>query len=305
MTLPIASTDVNLAERIELACLLEATAAKPGNVHPTASFVDLSYQDFVVAARLIGQAMGENSGGVGELVLAAAKAVDEQVSKNVNLGIILLMAPLVVAHRRGGIEQHLDDVLDGLTIEDAKAVYEAIRTMKPGGLSTTPSQDVSQEPTETLLAVMRLAADRDAIAAEYATGFTVVRRNGLPWLEMTSEDFWDDWEQHVTGLFLHLLSSLPDTLISRKTDRQTSYEVTQKATAILDAGWPHTLESQTLQKEFDVYLRADGNSLNPGTTADLVAATLLAGILMGMLPVSAEKVSWFKNVCREKGGQLG
>ena len=39
-----------LAEQIELACVLEATARKPGNVHPGASFDDLCYDDFVKAA---------------------------------------------------------------------------------------------------------------------------------------------------------------------------------------------------------------------------------------------------------------
>ncbi len=35
------------------ACLLEATARKPGNVHPAASFADLTYADFVRSAHVI------------------------------------------------------------------------------------------------------------------------------------------------------------------------------------------------------------------------------------------------------------
>jgi triphosphoribosyl-dephospho-CoA synthase len=34
--------------------------------------------------------------------------------------------------------------------------------------------------------------------------------------------------------------------------------------------------------DFDASLRTDGNRLNPGTTADLVAATLLAALLSGV-----------------------
>jgi triphosphoribosyl-dephospho-CoA synthase len=40
----------NLAALIESACLMEATARKPGNVHPGASFADLCHRDFVVSA---------------------------------------------------------------------------------------------------------------------------------------------------------------------------------------------------------------------------------------------------------------
>ncbi len=40
-----------------LACLLEATAPKPGNVHRGADFEDLSFGDFLVAATMISPAM--------------------------------------------------------------------------------------------------------------------------------------------------------------------------------------------------------------------------------------------------------
>jgi len=46
---------MNLAAQIEIACILEASAPKAGNVHPQASFVDLCFDDFVRAARLIAQ----------------------------------------------------------------------------------------------------------------------------------------------------------------------------------------------------------------------------------------------------------
>jgi len=53
-----------------LACLLEATARKPGNVHPTASFRDLTYADFVRSAHSIGPSF-EHAGewSVGRIVL--------------------------------------------------------------------------------------------------------------------------------------------------------------------------------------------------------------------------------------------
>ena len=43
----------SLESMIELSCLLEASAYKPGNVSPVASFPDCRYEDFVSSARVI------------------------------------------------------------------------------------------------------------------------------------------------------------------------------------------------------------------------------------------------------------
>ena len=45
--------DRNLEEMIRAACVLEAAARKPGNVHPLRSFPDLTYRDFVLSAEAI------------------------------------------------------------------------------------------------------------------------------------------------------------------------------------------------------------------------------------------------------------
>ena len=41
---------------------------------------------------------------------------------------------------------YLHAVLDGLTAEDARQVYEAIRLAQPGGLGESPAMDVRGEP---------------------------------------------------------------------------------------------------------------------------------------------------------------
>ena len=80
-------------------------------------------------------------------------------------------------------------------------MYAAIRQAAPGGLGRAAAQDVTDEPTMTLLGVMQLAADRDGIAREYATAFEVTfgtgapaldwaRRDGLCWNEAKREAPW-------------------------------------------------------------------------------------------------------------------
>jgi HEAT repeat protein len=57
-------------------------------------------------------------------------------------------------------------VLAATTVDDARDVYAAIRLAAPGGLGTVDDQDIADEPTQTLLDVMRLAAGRSG--AEHA-----------------------------------------------------------------------------------------------------------------------------------------
>src|SRR5436189_5752134 len=55
VTLP-ARQAADVAAAAQLACLLEASAPKPGNVSPFASFRDATYEDFLASAAAIGPA---------------------------------------------------------------------------------------------------------------------------------------------------------------------------------------------------------------------------------------------------------
>ena len=86
-----------LAELIRTACILEAQARKPGNVHPAAAFSDLCYDDFVLASQAVAEVLPAAAEiGVGKSILQAVIRTRELVNRptNPNLGIILLLAPL-------------------------------------------------------------------------------------------------------------------------------------------------------------------------------------------------------------------
>src|SRR5947209_2540150 len=118
----------NLHDWTALACIWEATARKAGNVNPQRSFRDLAYSEFVVSAVAIAPvfAAGQRD-GVGNLVLRAIQATRRLVRSNTNLGIVLLLAPMAVASADGTLRETLPAVLDRLTVEDSRLVYEAIR----------------------------------------------------------------------------------------------------------------------------------------------------------------------------------
>jgi triphosphoribosyl-dephospho-CoA synthase len=278
----------------QIACLLEVTARKPGNVHRFRDSADLQFLDFLLSAAAIGPALDRASReGVGSTVLAAVESTRQVVSTNTNLGMILLLAPLAAVPKDDNLTDGVERVLSATTVEDARGVYQAIRLAAPGGLGLATEQDVASEPAVTLREAMAMAADRDMVARQYANGFLEVLKEALPIMRLALEAG-QALEIALITTFLGILARHPDSLIVRKFGIDRAGEVTEKAAAILVSGWPVGHESKRLIEAFDAWLRAEGNRLNPGTTADLVTAALFAALRDGTisLPRPAGPINW-------------
>jgi triphosphoribosyl-dephospho-CoA synthase len=272
----------SVAQHAFLACLLEATARKPGNVHPDAEFDDLIYADFVRSAVAAAPAF-ENAveRGVGATVLDAIQRTQSAVARNTNLGIVLLVAPLACVPAEISLGKGIPDVLSSLGQRDAEEVYDAIRLANPGGLGRVDDQDLSDFPSVTLLEAMRLAADRDGVAAQYAFNFSTVFAGAKRLAQF--EPFAARWTEAVVDLHVWLMAEFPDTLIARKCGADVVGESARRATAVLDAGGIETTAGKAKLAELDLWLRADGHRRNPGTTADLVAGCLFAALREGVV----------------------
>jgi triphosphoribosyl-dephospho-CoA synthase len=274
-----------LEHQIRSACILEAAARKPGNVHPHASFPDLNYQDFVDSAEAVSPILARTvETGVGQAVLDAVRDTQDRLQRNTNLGIVLLLAPLAAVPSGVKLVDGIEAVLTGLSLHDAELVYEAIRLAHPGGMGQVPEQDISASPTQPLVDVMRLAADYDLIARQYTDNFSIVLGIGMPYLARAG-DFVQHWETAIIGLQLKLLSQYPDSLIQRKCGREIASEASQRARGLLHSSGPGNQMTQDKLDEFDRWLRADGHRRNPGTIADLIAASLFAAFRDGGLPI--------------------
>jgi triphosphoribosyl-dephospho-CoA synthase len=268
----------------QLACVLEASAEKPGNVTPSHDFDDTSYEDMLRSGIALGAELDRVSErSVGETVLAAVRASRDAAGANTNLGIALLLAPLARAALGGGqLRERLGDVLRALTVDDARAAYAAIRLAAPGGLNETVEHDVRDEPQVTLREAMAAAAQRDTIASEYVTDYAVTFDLGLPALADGLADGLGARDA-IVELALHLLAAVPDTLIARKRGAAAASRVAAGARQALSAGGVRSARGRTALTEFDASLRRDGNALNPGTTADLVTAVLFVALVEGVL----------------------
>ena len=273
-----------VAAAAQLACLLEVSAPKPGNVSPFAGFRDARYEDFLASAAAIGPALtaaAERS--LGATIRAAVEATARWAPSNTNLGLVLLLAPLARAALTPGgasLRARLAATLAATTVADARDAYAAIRLAAPGGLGRAPDQDVAGTPSATLRDVMALAVERDAIAREYASDFRSTFELGAPALRAALADRLP-WRDAVVETYLALLGAAPDTHIARKLGLPAAITVQQRGRSVLDAGGVRTAAGREAIAALDGELRDEANTLNPGATADLTGAAIYLVLLEG------------------------
>jgi triphosphoribosyl-dephospho-CoA synthase len=277
-------TREEIAAAAQLACLLEASAPKPGNVSPGIAFHDTRYEDFVASAAAIAPAfLDAGVQPIGETIRRAIEDTRRWTSANTNLGIVLLLAPLArAAHasRPKSLRDRVREVITATTVSDAAAVYSAIRIARAGGLGVVAEEDVAASPSVTLAAAMELASDRDDIAREYVTGFARTFTVGTPALTKARGSGLD-WPDAIVECYLALLADSPDTLITRKLGPDAANEVRARAVEVRAAGGMRTNPGRRAVASFDLELRDARNSRNPGTTADITAAAVFVVLLNG------------------------
>jgi triphosphoribosyl-dephospho-CoA synthase len=270
-----------IAAAAQLACLLEVSAPKPGNVSPGLDFHDTRYEDFLASAIAVGPAFAEaGERALGATIRRAVEDTGRWSRRNTNLGIVLLLAPLAKAASLAGgtLRERLSRVLADTSVADAEDTYAAIRRAQPGGLGRSTTEDVAQAPTVTLREAMRLAAERDTVAREYVTDFAVTfdvgtpairaaRASGLTWREATVEGY------------LAVLAAVPDTHVARKLGSEEAERISGRARAVVAAGGVRTAAGRAAIAALDTELRDAKNSRNPGTTADLTCGALFVVIL--------------------------
>ncbi len=276
-----------------LACCLEVAAPKPGNVHRSADFEDLRLEDFLTSAVVLGQIIDQTSGAtVGETLLSVIEATQTVVRTNSNLGIALLIVPLAKAGQRSRplTAESVQSVLDQLTVRDTELLYEAIRRVQPGGLGSAPVGDVNQAlpPTLGFVEAMALAADRDLVARQYTNQFQQVLGNGVDGLTEGMQRF-SSLSEAIIFAHVRMMAQFPDSLIARKCgieDARYSQRMASEAISGLtqsEGGEQGLAEYWDDLASLDFWLRSQGHRRNPGTTADLIAASLFVAIQNGII----------------------
>jgi len=293
----IASAAQTRGDFVRMACVLEASAPKVGNVHPSASFNDLRFADFVIAADRTAEAFADLTPeqGIGDAIQAAVNASVAGTQTNVNLGIVLLLGPLISGEPDW---QQVSDqtfeakmatwqfnVAQGVRELDGKqgaAIAAAIAGAGAGGLREKSLGDDhpldvtrTNAPSYDILAAMRIAAPRDRIAKQYADGFDDLFTVVVPTLREHVARCGDLFTG-IVHAHIALIAATGDSLIARKCGPAESQRVAALAQECLDViNEARSSESVSASIcRLDAFLRSDGNRLNPGTTADLIAAAI-------------------------------
>jgi triphosphoribosyl-dephospho-CoA synthase len=305
----------HISNCLELAMLLEVSAAKPGNVNLTVGFEGTRVEHFLASAVAAessfeeaarrGIAVSEkklsvSEVGMGQIIKKCAVDINTwQKGGNTLFGTVILFVPIAVAAGMTPTEENFDlkllrenlrSAVESTTAEDAVHLYEAIEVAKPSGLGGAPDLDVTDPASKTrllkenvsLYEVFKIAAAYDDVCSEWVNNYPITFDLAYPYLMQQLKH--RDLNTAVVHTFLKIMSEHPDTFIARKVGVEKAQEISLDAKKILELGGVETLNGQMSVLEFDRKLRESGNQLNPGTTADLTAAALALCTLSGYRP---------------------
>ena len=261
----------------QIASVLEVSGwPKPGNVHRTRNYDDMVFQDFAISAVVIGDTMEDvasqakeiddlSKAELGKYIFQAVDETNRWIETNTNLGIMMMCIPIAAAA--------------------SVNLYDAINVADAGGMGDQEEFDVMSEKAkdelrannQTMFDVLEISAGWDRLANELTNKMPVCFEIGYPCFSnfwKTSDDV-DVINKATVLTFMTILSQIPDTLISRKYGDEVAESVSQKAMDILEFKDDDSFVEKLL--EFDDYLY--DNKLNPGTTADLTAASIFLSYL--------------------------
>ena len=277
---------------------------KPGNVHRTRNFSDMVFEDFLLSGIAIGKTMekaaergfkyrhrSENWDkiGLGELILEAVTETDRWVANNTNLGIVMLLTPISVAAGMfedvNSCRERIDQIMRSTTSEDAVNLYRAINIADAGGMGQQDDLDVAadsslqklRDENVNMFSVLEMSSAWDKLSYELTHKMPVTFETGYPTFKKFKSEY--ETNQATVQTFLTILSQVPDTLISRKFGDQKAEEVRIRAKSILEYGGILTSGAISLVEKFDQELIDNG--LNPGTTADFTASSIMVAYLDG------------------------
>jgi triphosphoribosyl-dephospho-CoA synthase len=304
----------DIARCLELAILLEASAPKPGNVSIAANFEKTFYTHFLASAVAVAPSF-ENAAqrgisvsqdkigladvGVGRLIRRCISDINAwQHGGNTLLGTVILLFPIAVASGMASttdnlemLRKNLKLIVESTTPRDAVNMYAAINLANPGGLGKAPNLDIN-DPNSinrifhdqiSLFKVFLIAEKYDSICSEWINNYPITFDLAYPSLTKKLRNR-NDVNTATVQTFLEVLAKVPDTFITRKAGIEKSREISTKAKRILDVGGTETPLGKKSLNDFDQELRKSSNILNPGTTADIIAAALALCVLNGYRP---------------------
>ena len=306
----------HISKCLETAILFEVSANKPGNVNFVVGFEGTRVEHFLASAVAAAPSFEEaarrgiavaddrlrlSDVGMGTLMKDCVADINAwQKGGNTLLGTVILFIPIAVAagmtslknnaFNLSSLRRNIKKAVESTTPQDAINLYDAIEIAKPSGLNGAPDLDVKAKDSKirlikenvSLFEVFKIAASYDDVCFEWVNNFPITFDLAYPFLmkELKTKRL----KTAIVNTFLNVLAERPDTFISRKIGQAKAQEVSSGARRVLELGGVETPEGKESVILFDQKLRNSGNDYNPGTTADITAATLALLTLSGYRP---------------------
>ena len=285
-----------IAKIAQIASALEVSGyPKPGNVHRTNNFPDMVFEDFLISGVVTGDTIenaaehikkeGVKNSEVGKYILDAVSETDKWIKNNTNLGIMMLEVPIaqatIISEDFNQIKENVGLILENSTVEDAVNLYSAINIADAGGMGEQDEYDVQSENAkeelrknnQTMFDVLEISSEWDQLAYELTNKMPTLFTLGYKTFQKLNKN--TSTNEATVKTFLTLLSEVPDTLISRKYGLDTAKDISKQAKEVLKIkDYEEFIKQANI---FDKHLFE--NNFNPGTTADLTAASIMLSFL--------------------------
>jgi len=258
-------------------CKKDIELIKPGNVNLLSSHKDTKAQDYLDSAILSSKELFNQNYSLGKRILESVNVTRSQVNVNTNLGIILLCAPVIQSYidfNNLDLREGIKKTLSTTSIKDTHDLCAAINISSPGGLGDSDMYDTASYPNASIKQIMDYSQEYDRISYQYSHNFSDIFDFIIPKLEFLNQRY-ESLDISLSLLFIEILAKIPDSHISRKFGDKIAKKTSNNAYDLL----------KILDREYDPdYLAKALNNLdyeykkkgiNPGTTADLLVASLM------------------------------
>ncbi len=258
-------------------CKKDIELIKPGNVNLLSPHKDTKAQDYLDSATLSSKELFNQNHSLGKRILESVKVTRSQVNVNTNLGIILLCAPVIQSYidfNALDLRDCIKKTLSATSVKDTHDLCAAINISSPGGLGDSDMYDTASYPNISIKQIMDYSKEYDRISYQYSHNFTDIFDFIIPKLEFLNQRY-ESLDISLSLLFIEILAKIPDSHISRKFGDKIAKKTSNNAYDLL----------KILDREHDPdYLAKALNNLdyeykkkgiNPGTTADLLVASLM------------------------------
>jgi len=267
----------NLKIAYLFACRKDIELIKPGNVNTKSPHSDTKAEDYLKSSLLSSKELFKTDYSLGERILNSIKITRSKVKTNTNLGIILLCAPIIHAciyYNNLTLRDGIKKTLSTSTVKDTQDLCMAINISAPGGLGTREIYDTASKPTVSILEIMNYSAGYDRISYQYCHDYSDIFDFIIPRIVFLNKKH-NSLDISLSLMFMEILAKIPDSHISRKFDDKIAKKTSNNASdllKILDREYSPDYLADRLNN-LDYEYKKKG--INPGTTADLLVASLM------------------------------